>query len=402
MNEPRLDATLERTLLAARDKRERIGAGRDGTLTLARLGAEEALALDGLLTPRKPILAGQTRRIPLSQLEAALRAGGVEPRVAYERVGGRPLRDLPAERAAAKLTQSQFRTWLTEHPVAIARPAVAAWLQDAARQGQVHAGMRPMIEQALWIVAALPSAEPIQRAVLAARVLDADPHGLDVDTPLHRLTVSLLAAAAGLDRGSSARAIWSAWNVLVDPVSSNVAVLNLPLSVRGDAGKLPRMIRGSHMILTYGQLSASDLRWPPGATCFSCENPSVLIAAEQALGGDCPPLICTGGRPSDAVRLLFCSARAAGASIRHHGDYDSAGVQILRDLEARHGATAWQFDLPSMCTALRRLGRIAPHPPPATLEDGVRALDRGLPEELVIDELLDDLRGAGRSSEPGG
>jgi uncharacterized protein (TIGR02679 family) len=252
-----------------------------------------------------------------------------------------------------------------------------------------------VIERALRIVAALPSAEPIQRTVLAARMLDADPHGLDVDTPLHRLTVSLLAAAAGLDRDTSARAIWSAWNVLVDPVSSNVAVLNLPLSVDVDAGKLPRMIRGTHMILTYGQLSANKLRWPPGATCFSCENPSVLIAAEQALGGDCPPLICTGGRPSDAVRLVLSSARDAGASIRHHGDYDSAGVQILRDLEARYGARPWRFDVPSMCAALRRLGRIVPDPSPATLEDGVRTLDGGLPEELVLNELLDDLRAAG-------
>jgi uncharacterized protein (TIGR02679 family) len=226
-------------------------------------------------------------------------------------------------------------------------------------------------------------------------MLDADPHGLDVDTPQHRLTVSLLAAAAGLDRDTPARAVWSAWSVLVDPVSSNVAVLNLPLSVEGDAGKLPRVIRGTHMILTYGQLSANQLRWPPGATCFSCENPSVLIAAEQALGGDCPPLICTGGRPSDAVRLLLTSARDAGASIRHHGDYDSAGVQILRDLEARYGATPWRFDVTSMCAALRRLGRIVPDPSPVTLEDGVLALDGGLPEELVLDELLDDLRAAG-------
>ena len=167
MSEHGRDAALERTLLAARDKRERIGAGGDGTLTLTRLGAEEALALDGLLTPRKPILAGQTRRIPLSQLEAALRAGGID-RLAYERVGGRRLRDLPAERAAARLTQSQFRAWLSEHSVATQRPAVAAWLEAAARQGQVHAGMRPAIERALRIVAALPSAEPIQRTVLAA------------------------------------------------------------------------------------------------------------------------------------------------------------------------------------------------------------------------------------------
>ena len=395
MSEPRLDAALERTVLAARDKREKVGAARDGTLSLARLGAEEALALDGLLTPRKPILAGQTRRIPLSQLEAALRAGGIEPRLAYERVGGRPVRDLPAERAAARLTQSQFRAWLSEHPVATQRPAVAAWLEEAARQGQIHAGMRPVIERALRIVAALPSAEAVQRTVLAARIVDGDPHGLDVDTPLHRLTVSLLSASAGLDRDTPSRAIWSAFNVLVDPVSSNVAVLNLPLPVYVESGKLPRMVRGTHMILTYGQLSANELAWPPGATCFSCENPSVLIAAEHALGKDCPPLICTGGRPSDAVRVLLSSARHAGASIRHHGDYDSAGVQILRDLEARYGARPWRFDVPSMSAALRRLGRTVPERPPATLEDSVGTLDPGLPEELVLDELLDDLRTAG-------
>lgn len=395
MSEPRLDAALERTMRAALNKRERIGAGRDGTLTLAELGAEEALALDGLLTPRRPILAGQTRRIALSQLEAALRAGGIEPSLVYERVGGRPLRDLPAERAAAKLTQAQFRTWLTEHPVAAERPAIAAWLEDAARQGQVHAGMWPVIERALRIVAALPSAAPIQRTVLAARLLDADPHGLDVDTPLHRLTVSLLAVAAGLDRDTSARAIWSAWNVLVDPISSNVAVLNLPLSVNVDAGKLPRTILGTHVILTYGQLSANQLRWPPGAVCFSCENPSVLIAAELGLGRDCPPLICTGGHPSDAVRLVLSSARDSGASIRHHGDYDSAGVQILRDLQARYGARPWRFDISSLWGALRRLGRVVPDLPPTTLEDGVRIVDGGLPEELVLEELLDDLRVAG-------
>jgi hypothetical protein len=101
------------------------------------------------------------------------------------------------------------------------------------------------------------------------------------------------------------------------------------------------------------------------------------------------------GVRSDAVRLVLSSARDAGASIRHHGDYDSAGVQILRDIEARYGARPWRFDVASMCAALDRLGRILPGPSPATLEDGVRMLDGGLPEELVLDELLDDLRAAG-------
>ena len=190
--------------------------------------------------------------------------------------------------------------------------------------------MRPLVERALRVVGALPAVEPVQRTVLAAKLLDGDPHALDVGTPLHALTVSLLAAAAELGPDIGARAVWSAWNVVVDPISSNVAVLNLPVVGEGDAPELVRAIRGTHLVLTYGQLSVSDLRWPSGLPCFSCENPSVLIAAERALGEACPPLVCTGGRPSDAVRLLFSCIHRAGAQIRHHGDFDEAGVQIFR------------------------------------------------------------------------
>ena len=78
-----------------------------------------------------------------------------------------------------------------------------------------------------------PRPAPVQRTVLAARVVDRDPHGLDVGTPLHGLTISLLAAAAELDPRRPARDMWAVWNVVVDPVSSNVAVLNLPAMGEG-------------------------------------------------------------------------------------------------------------------------------------------------------------------------
>jgi uncharacterized protein (TIGR02679 family) len=237
---------------------------------------------------------------------------------------------------------------MAEHPVVHSQPAIGAWLDEAARQGRVRADTQPLVEQALRVIAALPAPKPVQRTVLAAQMLDGNPHGLDVDTPLHGLTVSLLAAASDLDQGTAPRTVWSAWNVVVDPISSNVAALNLPLLGTGAVAELTRAMRGMHVILTYGQLLAGDLQWPRGVQCFSCENPSVLIAAEQALGSTCPPLICTSGRPSDAVRLLLSSVHAAGAPIQHHGDYDSAGVQIMRDLELRYGAVPWRFDVASL------------------------------------------------------
>jgi uncharacterized protein (TIGR02679 family) len=397
VSEPRLDAALHRALLRARDKREQQGTLGDGTVVVSSLEPDEALALDGLISPRKPILPGHPLRIRLSQLETALRACGIDPLSAYETLGGRPVRDLPAERAAAQATRADFRAWLEEHEVARSRPGAAAWLADAADQGRIRADIQPLVERALRIVGAVPAAEPLQRTVLAARLLDGDPHALDPGTPLHRVTVSLLAAAAGLADDAPPREIWAAWNVLVDPISSSVVAVNLPLLGEGRIAQLTRATHGTHLVLTYGQLSAGELRWRPVVECFSCENPSVLIAAEQTLGAACPPMLCTGGRPSDAVRLLLSSLHATGARIRHHGDFDESGVQILRDLETRYGAVPWRFDVPSLCDALRRAGKRLPEPPPVTLEAAVRGLDGCVAEELVIDALLGDLRVSARA-----
>ena len=396
MSATALDPALRRALLCARDKRERRGGSGDAKVVLADLKPDEALALDSLLSVsrRRPVLPGETLRVALSTFEAALCACGIDPRREYERVGGRPLRDLPAERASRLELRTEFRSWLESHEVVQSRPWVAEWFDQAGRQGRVHADMRPLVERALRVVGALPAVEPVQRTVLAAKLLDGDPHALDVGTPLHALTVSLLGAAAELGPDIGARAIWSAWNVVVDPISSNVAVLNLPVVGEGDAPDLVRAIRGTHLVLTYGQLSESDLRWPSGLPCFSCENPSVLIAAERALGEACPPLVCTGGRPSDAVRLLFSCIHRAGAEIRHHGDFDEAGVQIFRDLEDRYGAVPWRFDVDSLREALGGLGHAAPNAPPATLEDAVQELSRAVPEELLIAALLSDLTSA--------
>lgn len=324
-------------------------------------------------------------------LEAALREQGFDPLVEYERVGGRPVRDLAAEREASRQRRADFHTWLAEQHVAQRFPLVAAWLVQAARQGRIHVETRDLVEQALRILGALPAVDQVQRTVLAAELLDGEPHALDVGTALHTLSVSLLSAAFGIEPSStSARNVWAAANVLVDPVSSSVAALNLPLLGNGPAARLAQAAFGSHVVLTYGQLSAEALEWPAGLPCFSCENPSVLIAAERTLGAGCLPLVCTGGRPSDAVRRLYEAIASAGGEIRHHGDFDEAGVQILRDLQLRYSAEPWRFDVDSWLQHRPRLSSDSPTPPSPTLEKLSR--DRLLPEELVIDELIDDLR----------
>lgn len=354
------DPALLRALTAARAKREERGATGDGRVIVAALTPDEALALDGLLAPRRHLLAGSDLRIALSSFEAALRAAGIQPAVAYEQLRG-PLRDLPAERAAARTKRSDFRSWLREHPVAVGRPRIAAWLQAAADQGRLRPSGQPLIASALAIADALPADPPRQRAVLAAELLDGDPHALDVDRPLHTLIVALLAADAELG-DVSAREVWSTYGVIVDPVSSTVACLNLRPTGDGRLARLLALMHGSHVVLTLGQLACEPLRWQRHTVCHSCENPSVLIAAERELGSRCPPLICTAGYPSDAVRALLAGLHESGARLRHHGDGDAAGEQILDDLRRRYGAERW--------------GRHTP----------------GIAEELVIDDLLAELR----------
>ena len=393
MTRPALDPALDRTLRCAQDRREQRGWAGDAMVVVPELSPEEALALDGLLSlsRQRPVLPGQTLRVKLSTIETVLRDIGLDPRAQYERVAGRPLRDLPAESAAQRDARASFRSWLDSHPVVRARPRLAQWLKQAVGQGRVHSGMRPLVGQALRIVAALPASERVQRTVLAATLLDGDPHALDVGGPLHGLTVSLLVATSDIDPDMSAREVWARFGVLVDPVSSNVAALNLPPLGAGVAAAMAQAAGGSHVILSYGQLAASELRWPSAMPCFSCENPAVLIAAEQGSGPLSAPLICTSGRPSDAVRLLFSAVARSGGEIHHHGDFDEAGVQILRDLEARYGAVPWRFDVASLNLALAAGGQPSLDPR-LTLEEAARTLPAGFAEELVVQQLAADLR----------
>jgi uncharacterized protein (TIGR02679 family) len=395
------DPALHRAVLAARDKRERRGGSGDATVIVARVDDEEALALDGLLSPRRPVLAGGTVRVALSQFEEALRSCGIDPREEYERVGGRPLRDLPAESAARRRLRQSFETWLSEHQVVRAHPGAAVWLEQAIHQGRVHAGLQHVLEPALRILGVLPAPEPLQRTVLAARMLDGDPHGLDVGTPLHAMVIALLAAAGGRDESTPPRTIWADWNVVVDPISSTVAALNLPLMGDGAAARVARTLSGTHVVLTHGQLAGDDVLWPAGIPGFSCENPSVLVAIERALGVSAPAVICTKGYPSDAVRLVLAAVHRAGGRIHHHGDFDEAGVQIFRDLADRYDAVPWRFDIESMRAAVGGRGQHELAPGPQTLEEAVRALTSPLPEELTIDALLADLTSVRESADPG-
>jgi uncharacterized protein (TIGR02679 family) len=83
--------------------------------------------------------------------------------------------------------------------------------------------------------------------------------------------------------------------------------------------------------------SASDV--------YVCENPSILIAAADALGQRSRPLICTNGRPSAAAVRLLNRLAESGTSLHIRADDDTAGQEIVNALRSSIPSTQlWRYD----------------------------------------------------------
>jgi uncharacterized protein (TIGR02679 family) len=396
---------LESVLRIAAERRERRGAFGDARFTVADLTPAQADALDGLPWPGrrpKPFLVGETRTLTLARLEAALEAAGLRHADLYPQALGRPLKDLPRERADRRAAREAFWDDVLAHPVVAGHRATETWFQRARDIGQVGPGDRELVADALrvveWVGAhAAASTTAIDRAVLAARLFDGRPHALDAGTPLERLARQLLATTLG-SPPEMPRAAWTAAGVEVDPTSTSV--LTLCLLAQGDTPVeiALRALHGTHVVLTLAQLELQQATWGQ-RDVFVCENPSILRAAERALGPRCPPLVCGAGWPTDAVRALLGQLAASGATLRYHGDFDPEGVAIFRLLQREIEAVPWRYDAEAYRTALaENADRELPTAPIASersdpLAQAIAAEGRAVPEELLVDRLLTDLAG---------
>ena len=388
------DPALARVWSAALDARERVGYLRDGTFVVPALSVAEADAFDALpwRERRRRILSGRDLTERLSRFEAAVCDSGIDPLEAYERFAGRRPRDLPAARAGKRDRRAAQRARLWEHPAVAARPALAAALQASAiRLADVPAWL-----QALDVVAVLPAEPVVERAVLAARLFAGDAHMLDPDTKVERLVRGLLERLDGTPGRRTARELWLDWGVETDPLSSTVLTLNLEGAPDTPLGTALRAMRGSHMVLTLAQLEESDVAWR-AEDVFVCENPTVVRAAQRALGTACRSLVCTGGWPSAAASALLGQLRSRGATLRHHGDFDWDGLAIHQALVRDAGVVPWRYDAGAYDRAVADSGvPLRPLTPRRRAVGGTLAdaLARGgclVPEELVLDGLLADL-----------
>lgn len=392
-----------RVLLA--QVRDRLEAhGDPAQLTLRGLDAEARDALADLLGRRRRPAAITTVRV--EDLDASLRASRVAAGLVevLEAAGG-PLQD---HRAASRARRAAWKQVHDDLAVRIdGYDELCRWVDALRADGLLRRlaedvdTARTLGHQAVDILQHLP-ADNVPLGVLAADVTG-DPHALDAGTALATLVLrgaATLLGQSGLPTGArERRELWAAVGVVCDPLSATVLVLGL--RARGThllAGALMDHAGfGEPLRLTLRQLVDEALPYEP-AIVSVCENPTVMVAAADALAEDCAPLVCADGVPDAAADRLFRDLRAAGCDLRFHTDFDGGGIRIGNLLHDRFGAQPWRMGADDYRAALARVARtpdLAGAVPDARWDDGLapamRQAERVVSEEQVLDTLLADL-----------
>jgi uncharacterized protein (TIGR02679 family) len=381
-----------------RRRYEATGDGEVRTVRLARLGPAERSALADLLGLAR--LPGETATVAVVRIDEAVRRGcGLGARELIERLHG-PLRDRPAERAAATAERAGLWSALEDHPMVTALPALRGWVDALRRSGLIGgsvAATRALSRAALAVLAELPAGgAPLP--VLAERVLG-DPHALDEGT---RLSNTVLRALAALHDepppvdATGRRDLWALHGVTGDELSTAVLVAGF---APAGSGALATTLRawaaaGQAVVVTLAQLRAAPE--PPGVTTVHVvENPSVLAMAVRRFGAMCPPLVCTAGWPNTAAVTLLRRLGNAGATLRYHGDFDGEGLRIAAYVMDRTGALPWRMSTADYLAAVTdhgpAPGRLTDAPWDPDLAAALAAHAVAVPEERVAPVLLGDL-----------
>jgi uncharacterized protein (TIGR02679 family) len=381
---------------AARRRLEGNGLTLQGTpLVLKDLTLEQTDAVAGLLGVRRP--SGTTIRVPLADLDAALRASVVGRGLleVLALVGG-PLVDRRA--AVARDDAVRNRRWaeLADHSALAAEPRLAEWLGRIRATGLARRLAGDAETDAVWtaldVVAATSNGDGAPRLAVLAAAVTGDAHGLDRSRPVGTLAVHALSWLADRPFPPDAaewRRTWNQAGVACDDLSCDVLVLALP-------GWPAEPLR-----LTLRQVSSWRPPGPAPDAVFVTENPAVLAAAADHLAERSPTVVCLDGMPSTAALVVLDALVAGGRTVRYHGDFDWRGLAIAGVLARKvPSAAPWRYCAPDYDRAVRRglgsvalTGRAAASPWDAGLAPAMARAGVAVYEEQVVEELLDDLAG---------
>lgn len=369
------------------------GALATASLSLRDPTEAERRALGGLLGRE---LRGDSLRVSLADLDAALREGTGTGLLDWLTHVGGPLRDRPAEEAAreeavasalaeARRSRLAGEGWFSRWLAALE----GAPLTRLEREGSLG-----RLAEAVAVLEALPAPD-LPLALFASR--HAGGTKALRDTRLARLVLGALAIREELpdpQRAEEVRALWERLGVFPDDLAAQVLVLNLPATGDGPVDGMLRLgaASGLPLRLTLHQLVRSPPTLAP-ALVSVCENPAVVRMAAEVHGPRCAPLVCTEGRPSSAFWRLM--ARVSGP-VRARADLDKEGLEIGGAVIARTGASPWRFDSATWRAHRGENQRLPERLPPTPWEPGLAEVMAGgvrVEEEELMGVLVGDLGG---------
>jgi uncharacterized protein (TIGR02679 family) len=158
--------------------------------------------------------------------------------------------------------------------------------------------------------------------------------------------------------------LYSNASLLVDTISSNVAVFNLASATfhDGTPDQLLQAAGARVLILPLRQVFEWKEAMPKLPDIYVVENPQVFEEIIAATGQDSKSatIVCTSGWPSvAALKLLDLLLDASPHNRLHYsGDFDVKGLQIAAYLLARYPeqCALWHFDSDSYAVALQSDG----------------------------------------------
>lgn len=335
----------------------------------------------------RPSYRDDVIRVRLVEMDQALRASGFACTlldVITALYPDEPLETRPERRVAHVRHQSDFRQALFAIASAFAENTRAQhwlfqgshgleWLFTRSKNVSVDEQQRQLniIRYVAGLLDQLPVTPNSERLALFAQRTSGDPHALDpvrAEGRLFLLALSdLFTEATPVQDRAHALHLYNSAGLLVDTISSSVAVFNLAGAIThsGEIDPLLQVAGTRVLLLPQRQL----LEWvsiqPMRTDIYGIENPQVFEEVVDGLlrtgpHATLPTLVCTSGWPSVAALLLLDRLLTASPANRlyYSGDFDLKGLQIAAHLLARYPERClpWCFGPDAYVLALQAEG----------------------------------------------
>jgi uncharacterized protein (TIGR02679 family) len=328
---------------AVRRRLERQGVDNRGRIRLPELAPGARLTLRSLLG--RPA----ARTLDLGALETTLRSLQVgDDLPAALAALGHPVSAEPERRRAALDASRRARAAARELAAAWPEEWAPTWIDDVIRAGALRrmgadeaadlvTGVRAILDHLDRYLDGVAPGE-VGRVDLAARLFGSS-HALDPGTRLEAAATRALRLRLG---DLEPRDLWARAGAHLDLTSAPALTWRLPLAPRSDLGAVAAAATAVRLPYHVTQLALRDhpVVLAPDRDVLVVENPRLVEAAAQRRLPQ--PVVATNGNPSGAVMLLLSRLLGAGATLRYHGDFDTAGLAIcarLHDL----GLVPWRM-----------------------------------------------------------